>query len=408
MKRKLKQPITMIKKGIYMLIPLILLINSISCKQLTSSTDDHSIYKEIEQQMKVSNTHHKAQLAQQTKSIFPRSVDSVGKIQYVKSTDWTSGFYPGCLWLMYELTKNKDWKKQAKLYTEKIEAEQFNNSNHDIGFKIMCSFGNGFRLTKDPAYREVIIQSAQTLITRFNKNVGCIKSWDHHKERWQYPVIIDNLMNLELLFEASRLSGDPVYRNVAFLHASKTLKNHMRPNGSCFHVVDYNENSGEVIKKNTYQGYADSSSWARGQAWALYGFTMIYRETRQPEFLHQAEKTAQYILHHPNLSKDIIPRWDLDVPNQEQQPHDASAASIIASALYELATYSIEHKKELINKANEIINTLYLNNTNKGKALLLNHSTGNYPKNKEIDQPIIYADYYFLEALNKKNLYNFN
>lgn len=378
----------------------------ISCNEVGNNAD-WAILNDVESCMKISDAMHQKELNPEAKQIFPRSMNEFGEITYVKASDWTSGFYPGCLWLMYELTKNEDWLTRASLYTDKLLSEQYNNRNHDIGFKMMCSFGNGYRLAKYPAYHEVIIKSAQTLITRFDKEVGCIKSWDHHKDKWQYPVIIDNLMNLELLFEASRLSGDPVYYNVAFLHGSKTLENHMRKDGSCFHVVDYDPTTGEVIHKCTHQGYSDSSSWARGQAWALYGFTMIYRETRDEKFLKQAEKTAAYIINHSSLAKDIIPRWDLEAPNLHQQPKDVSAAAIIASALFELSDYSFENKDLFNSYANNILDVLltdsYLNNLDDPSGFLLNHSTGNHPKNKEVDKPIIYADYYFLEALNRKN-----
>lgn len=384
---------------------LVILIITASCNESRYSADKEFV-KDVEAKMLISDQIHKVVLEENTKKIFPRSLDDLGQVRYVTDSDWTSGFYPGCLWLTYELTQNELWKREASLYTEKLLNQQYNNRDHDIGFKIMSSFGNGFRLTKDPAFHEVIIQSARTLTSRFDKKVACIKSWDHYKDKWQYPVIIDNLINLELLFLASRLSGDPVYYNVAVQHANKTLENHMRPDGSCFHVVDYNPSTGEVIKKCTHQGYSDSSSWTRGQAWALYGFTMIYRETHNVKFLKQAEKTAEYILNHPSLAKDIIPKWDLEAANLQEQPKDVSAAAVIASALYELAGYSAENNTKYCKYADTIIQELstdsYLIDQDDSKGFLLNHSTGNFPKNDEIDKPLIYADYYFLEALNRK------
>ncbi|GAF03323.1 glycoside hydrolase family 88 protein [Saccharicrinis fermentans] len=360
--------------------------------------------------MQASYQTHSNVLTNNTKNIFPRSINPDGKIRYVQARDWTSGFYPGMLWLTYDLTKDSQWKHNARLYTEKLENEKLNNRDHDLGFKIMCSYGNGLRITANPAYKDIIIQSAKTLISRFDKKVGCIKSWDHHQEKWQFPVIIDNLMNLELLFTASKLSDDPIYYQVAVSHANKTLANHMREDGSCFHVVDYHPTSGQVMQKCTHQGYADNSSWARGQAWALYGFTMIYRETQDSKFLKQAEKTAQFILNHPSLAKDIIPLWDLDVPQNANEPKDASAAAIIASALYELGSYSKKNRRFYYQKANDIIDSLssqtYFPDNTYQKGFLLQHSTGHKPKNSEINTPLIYADYYYLEALNRKNNLN--
>ena len=358
----------------------------------------------LEKNLYAINKLHSVNLNKNTGIVFPRSSSS-GAIKYVKSNDWTSDFYPGILWLMYDLTRHESWKNQATIYTEKLESQKFNTSNHDIGFKMMCSYGNGLRLTNKKEYRDILLQSAKSLATRFDKNVGCIKSWDHHKDRWQYPVIIDNLMNLELLFTASKISGDPAYYNLAITHATNTLKNQMRENGSCFHVVDYDPVSGEVIEKCTYQGLADSSSWARGQAWALYGFTMIYRESGDIKFLRQAEKTATFILQNKALSDDYIPTWDFDAPAND--PKDASAAAICASALYELSTFTTQYTLQYRDFADKIIASLasdkYMDTDNDKKFFLLKHSTGNKPKNDEIDTPIIYADYYFLESIVRRN-----
>jgi hypothetical protein len=267
---------------------------------------------------------------------------------------------------------------------------------------MMCSFGQGYQLTKDSVYRDILIQSAKTLTKRFNEKVGAIRSWDHNKDKWAFPVIIDNMMNLELLFWASKQTGDRQYYNIAVKHAETTLANHFRADNSSFHVVDYDTLSGNVIKKTTHQGFSNSSAWARGQAWGLYGFTMCYRESGNVSFLYQAEKIADFILHHPNLPADKIPYWDYDAPETPSRPRDVSAAAVTASALYELAQFLPSKKEFYIQSANTILKNLndnYLSKPGQNKGFLLGHSTGSFPQNSEVDVPINYADYYYLEAL---------
>jgi alpha-L-fucosidase len=332
--------------------------------------------------------------------VSPRTLDSM-QLKLVPSRDWTSGFFPGELWFLYDYSGDKEWKKEAQNFTAKIEREKTNGGTHDMGFKIYCSFGQGYRLTKDAHYKDVIIQSAKTLTTRFNPKAGVIRSWDHHKEQWDYPVIIDNMMNLELLFEATKLSGDSSFYNIAVSHANTTMKNHFRSDYSSYHVVDYDTATGGVRKKQTAQGYADESSWARGQAWGLYGFTMCYRETKDKNYLEQAEHIASFILNHPNLPKDMVPYWDFNAPNLPNEPRDASAAAVIASALYELSTYS-KHKDQYRQAADKIVESLtnhYRSPLGENKGFLLLHSTGSKPANSEVDVPLVYADYYYLEAL---------
>ena len=331
--------------------------------------------------------------------VSPRTLDS-SKLKLVSSRDWTSGFFPGELWYLYEYSNDNKWKTQAQNFTANMEREKTNAGTHDMGFKIYCSFGNGYRLTNDPKYKEVIIQSAKTLATRFNPKVGCIRSWDHHKEQWAYPVIIDNMMNLELLFEAAKLSGDRSLYNIAVTHANTTMKNHYRADFSSYHVVDYDTATGRVRQKQTAQGYADESAWARGQAWGLYGFTMCYRETKDNKYLEHAEKIASFILHHPNMPADRVPYWDYNAPQIPDEPRDASAAAITASALYELSTYS--HHADYRKMADKIVASLIKNYrapVGEDKGFLLLHSTGSKPGKSEIDVPLIYADYYYLEAL---------
>lgn len=333
--------------------------------------------------------------------VSPRTIAPDGSLKLIPSNDWTSGFFPGVLWYLYELTGDKKREEQARAFTANIEEEKMNGDTHDMGFKIYCSFGTAYRLTKDPEYKEVIIQAAKTLSTRFNQVVGCIKSWDHNNDKWGYPVIVDNMMNLELLFAATRLSRDSSFYKIAMSHANTTLKNHFRPDFSSYHVLDYDTLTGKVVKKSTHQGFSDESAWARGQAWGLYGFTMCYRETRNPVYLRQAEHIAGFILNNPDLPEDLVPYWDYNAPNIPHEPRDASAAAITASALYELSTYSTNgsyyHKK-----ADQILKSLtknYRSPLGENKGFILLHSTGAKPANSEIDVPIEYADYYYLEAL---------
>jgi unsaturated chondroitin disaccharide hydrolase len=333
--------------------------------------------------------------------VSPRTLDSTGNLKLVSSRDWTSGFFPGILWFLYEYTGNKEWKQNAENFTANIEREKTNGGTHDMGFKVYCSFGSGYYFTKDPHYKDVIIQSAQTLITRFNPKIGCIRSWDQRREQWMFPVIIDNMMNLELLFAATKLTGDSSFYKIAITHANTTMKNHYRTDNSSYHVVDYDTMTGNVRKKQTAQGYADESAWARGQSWGLYGYTMCYRFTKDKKYLEQAEKIASFILNHPNLPKDLVPYWDYNAPNIPNEERDASAAAILASGLYELSTYSKNAKlyKEKANKIVESLTNSYRSAIGESKGFILLHSVGSKPAKSEVDVPLIYGDYYYLEAL---------
>jgi len=331
-------------------------------------------------------------------SFSPRTLVD-GKLKLVSSRDWTSGFFPGELWFLYQYTGKEEWKKAAQTYTARMEREKLNGTTHDMGFKIYCSYGNGYRLTKDAAYRQLIIQAARTLSTRFNPRVGCIRSWDHHKELWGYPVIIDNMMNLELLFEATKLTGDSSFYKIAVSHANTTMRNHYRADYSSFHVVDYDTATGRIVKRMTWQGYSDSSAWARGQAWGLYAYTMCYRETGDKTYLRQAEHIAAYIL--PKLPEDKIPYWDFNAPGIPDEPRDASAAAVIASGLYELSRYSDQGKayRQMADRILQSLTNHYRSEIGASSGFILLHSTGSKPSKSEVDVPINYADYYYLEAL---------
>ena len=349
----------------------------------------------------------------------PRTIGN-GRLKLVSSRDWTSGFFPGVLWMLYAYTGKPEWRREAEAFTAPEERESVNGTTHDVGVKVFNSFGAGYRITRDTAYRRVIITAARTLGTRFNPKIGAIRSWDHHRELWQFPVIIDNMMNLELLFEATRLTGDSSFYRIAVSHANTTMKNHFRPDYSSYHVVEYDTITGQVRRRMTWQGYADSSAWARGQSWGLYGYTMCYRYTRDPAYLRQAEHIAAFILHHPRLPADKVPYWDFDAPGiprrrgdrvvagaqvvtaaQTGEPRDASAAAVLASGLYELSRYST-HGTLYRKTADTILASLtdhYRAPIGEDKGFILLHSTGTKPTNTEVDEPLSYADYYYLEAI---------
>ena len=337
--------------------------------------------------------------------VLPRSFEH-GKMTTSSSRWWTSGFFPGILWYLYENNHSKELLHYARLYTARVEKEKYNTRNHDVGFMLYCSFGNGFRLTNDTAYKEVLLQGAQSLSTRYRSNVGLIRSWDSKQDIWEYPVIIDNMMNLELLLWAANASGNEYLRDITISHADKTMENHYRRDMSCYHVVSYDTITGLPHTKQTHQGYADESAWSRGQAWGLYGYTLMYRETKNKKYLDLANKIADFMINHPNMPDDFIPYWDFDAPNIPNEPRDASTAAIMASALIELSDYMVERKalqKKYLNIAEKQIRSLasskYTAKLGENGDFILMHCTGNYPENSEIDAPLTYADYYYVEAL---------
>lgn len=334
---------------------------------------------------------------------YPRATADDGTLHLCKSDWWTSGFYPGSLWFLYEFSRDSLLLMDAEARTLPLAKEANNKSTHDLGFMLFNSFGNGYRLTKNPYYKSVLLEGVQSLVSRFNPKIGCIQSWDAN-EKWDFPVIIDNMMNLEYLFWATRETGDSSFYRIAVSHTDKTLENHFRPDHSSYHVVAYDTVNGHVTTRQTHQGYADDSAWARGQAWGLYGYTMVYRETGDPRYLEQARSIADYLLDHPNLPEDYIFYWDLDGPNIPDEERDASAAAIICSALVELSEYcGKEDRDRYLAVAERILTSLaspnyraYLGENNN---FILKHSVGAKPFGGEVDVPLIYADYYYIEAL---------
>ncbi len=338
-------------------------------------------------------------------SLLPRSIKAGETAwRFVPVRDWTSGFWPGALWYLFEYTGDEKWKTAAGRFTRMLTPLSTHPAqDHDLGFQVYCSFGNGYRLTKDPEYKAVLLRTADTLATLFNPKVGTILSWPWMKQDsgWTHNTIVDNMMNLELLFWASKNGGPHRLYDIAVRHAETTMRNHFRPDYSAYHVMLYNDSTGARIRGRTHQGYADESMWARGQAWAIYGFTMTYRETRDPKFLDFAQKIAGIYL--KRLPADLVPYWDFDAPNIPDEPKDASAAAIVASALLELSTLvqdpaAAENYRATAEKILATLSGEPYQSRAKNSAFLL-HCTGHKPGGSEIDVSIIYADYYYLEAM---------
>ena len=330
-------------------------------------------------------------------------------------TDWTAGFFPGTLWYLYTYTGEDTWKTRAEKATALMEGEQNNAFDHDIGFKMYSCFGNGYLLTGNKAYRHIIFRSAKTLTSRYSYKTGLIMSWEPDVKRdWLFPVIIDNMINLELLMEAYKMSGDTTLRHIAVSHADKTMKYHYRKDMSCPHVVDYEPETGAMRKYDWNNGSDDTahSTWSRGQSWGLYGFTMMYRETGDRKYLQHAEKIADFLLSHPNMPEDMIPYWDYSAPERSKM-RDASA--VMASALMELSTYSARGKKYFEageKQLKSLSSPAYLAKPGTHKNFILMHATGNLLRNSELDGALSYADYYYMEGLlrylrliNGKELY---
>ena len=333
-------------------------------------------------------------------SRLPRSIQR----GMVEPADWTVGFFPGTLWYLYAYTNDSIWKARAEQATGLLVKEQFNAFDHDIGFKMYCSYGNGWLLTHKKEYQSIIFRSAKTLSSRYSYKTGLIMSWEPDEKRdWQFPVIIDNMMNLELMMEAYKLSGDTTLQHIAISHADKTMKCHYRENRSCPHVVDYNAETGELRKFDWNNGSDDTkvSTWSRGQSWGLYGFTMMYRETGDRKYLQHAERIADFLLSHPNMPEDLVPYWDYSAIHRSKM-RDASAAAIMASALMELSTYSAQGKK-YFNAGEKQLKSLsspeYLAEPGTHKFFILKHATGNFLRNSELDGALSYADYYYIEGL---------
>jgi len=335
--------------------------------------------------------------------LLPRTIDTTGTLVTSKSSWWCSGFFPGTLWYLYENTNDQKFRDAAAEMTSRIEKEKFNKGTHDLGFMLYCSFGNGLRLTGEESYKEVLMTGAGSLATRFRPQIGCIQSWNTRRG-WQCPVIIDNMMNLEFLMWAFKHSGDSSFYNICVTHSDTTIKNHFRPDFSSYHVVSYDTVTGKVEKRQTHQGYSDESAWARGQVWGLYGYTVMYRLTEQERYLDQALKIADFLINHPNMPEDKIPYWDFNAPGIPNALRDASAGAIMASALIELSGFAGPEKSMIYKSiAEKQIRSLaspeYLARPGENGNFILKHGVGHLPGNSEVDVPLTYGDYYFVEAL---------
>lgn len=328
------------------------------------------------------------------------SADKLGKLRTCDVYDWTSGFFPGSLWLAYELTGDERLLLDAVDYTNKMLPATFYTGTHDLGFMVGCSYGNALRLCPNDSLKTVIIRTADNLASRFNPEIGAIRSWDFGP--WNFPVIIDNMMNLELLFQASKLTGDNKYKDIAIRHADKTMACHFRPDMTSYHVVSYNPD-GSIETRQTFQGRSDESAWARGQAWGVYGYTVCYRETGDKKYLEFAQKIADMIISRVK-TEDHIPLWDYDAPNLPTTPRDASAAAVTSSALFELCGYLPDGQK-YFDYAESILRSLsspeYLAEIGTNCGFILKHSTGSLAHGSEIDVPLNYADYYYLESIKR-------
>lgn len=335
-------------------------------------------------------------------------------LQTIRYDHWVSGFFPGVLWMLYENSQCRDagLRQYAEMYTNRVEPARRVTNTHDLGFMLYCSFGQGYRLTGNTHYRDVIIEGTQSLLTRWNEKLGVIKSWNSNS-RWQYPVIIDNMMNLEMLCFMTRETGDRRYERIAEKHAQTTIRNHFREDYSTFHVVSYDTITGQPHAKNTAQGYADGSSWSRGQAWGLYGYTMMYRETLNPIYLEQARNIGRFLMNHPRLPEDKVPYWDYDAPGipvkgkkapKQVALRDASAAAVMASALIELSQLDpSDMAPKWLCLAEQQLRTLsspeYLAAEGEQAGFIIKHGVGHLQAGAEVDVPLTYGDYYYVEAL---------
>ena len=376
---------------------------SCSAQKMGSYKKNKKLLQTIEQNFKDAGEQYKVLAKNLPADKFPKTFfPATGQYEFSNSGWWCSGFYPGTLLYLYQQTKDNTLYTEAERILKVLEKEKNNTTTHDLGFMMFCSFGNANKIEPKSEYKEILLTSAKSLASRFNPKVGCIKSWDGKAN--EYLVIIDNMMNLELLFWATRVSGDSSFYKIAVTHANTTMKNHFRSDYSSYHVINYNSETGAVQQKKTAQGAADESAWARGQAWGLYGFTVMYRETKDPKYLEQANHIANFILSNPNLPADNIPFWDFNAPGIPNALRDASAASIMASALLELSNYTDRKKSKKYMASAETILRSLSNDAYKAAAgtnggFIIQHGVGHMPNKTEIDVPLTYADYYFVEAM---------
>ena len=387
-----------------MVLGLILFLNL----QLKAQTIDRNQKMKtlISQNFAFADSQYSYLMSKVLQDKMPQSFDAkTNQLLSREITWWCTGFYPGSLLYIYEQTKDEKIKTEALRALKVIEPNQTYTGNHDLGFMMFCSFGNAYRLFKDETYKQIIFRSAESLSTRYRPTMKAIQSWNKNKY-FNCPVIIDNMMNLEMLNWVSQHGGDPKFQQIAETHSNTSMKEFYRPDYSSFHVVDFDETTGKVIRKTTHQGAANTSAWSRGQAWGLYGFITMYRDTKKEAYLTLAKNIAEFYLNHPNLPSDFVPYWDFDAGQQPLAYRDASAAAITASALMELGQFTKgEQKEKYINASVKMLESLS-NETYRAKygengGFIIKHCVGALTLNSEIDVPLVYADYYFLEALKR-------
>jgi rhamnogalacturonyl hydrolase YesR len=391
-------------KNIFKLLLYLLLLMNMGCSKYEDFAKGTPLPQMLDKDFTDADAQYKFLMQSLPSGLFPRTYQN-GSLITTDATWWASGFFPGSLFYIYEQTKDQALYDEAKKMLDLLAPQQYNTTTHDLGFMMYCSFGNALRFDSGNAeYKQILINSAKSLATRFNPKVGCIKSWDSRPS--DFLVIIDNMMNLELLFWATKETGDSSYYKMAVSHADMTMKNHFRPDYSSYHVVNYNPETGAVVQRFTEQGYSDNSAWARGQSWGLYGFTMVYRETKDPKYLDQANNIAHFILTNIHLPGDKIPYWDYDAPDIPNALRDASAAAIMASAFVELSHYvDGDLSTQYLNAADTILSNLsyskYRAAPGDNGGYILMHGVGGFPQHSEVDVPLNYSDYYFLEALKR-------
>lgn len=387
------------RKFMHYVLTLVIMLGCV-----TTISAQESLSEMIERSLSVARSQSllMAKTLENQSGVFPRSFEK-GNLVTSDYRWWCSGFFPGVLWQLYGDNGDAELRRYAELFTDRAEPVKKMKDTHDLGFMLYCSFGHGYHLTGNKRYLDIIEEGTASLLTRFDSKLGVIKSWESGP-RWKYPVIIDNMMNLEMLCFMTRETNNRYFVQVAEQHADVTIKNHFRNDYSTFHVVSYDPATGEPHAKNTAQGYADNSAWARGQAWGLYGYTMMYRETLQPRYLEQAQRIAHFIANHHSFPEDGIPYWDFDAPDIPNAPRDASAGAIMASAFIELSQLDpTPDAARWLSIAQKQLRTLsspaYLAQKGEIGGFILKHSVGALPANSEVDVPLTYADYYYIEAL---------
>lgn len=339
--------------------------------------------------------------------MMPRNIcdrDSVWNCRPACPEEWCSGFWPGVIWNAYRASGDTAFLVKADAYTRALDTIVARPVfDHDLGFLMYCSYGTGYQLNNNPEYKNILLQTADSLATLYNPAVGTILAWPRNMDMFGgHNTIMDTMINLELLFWAARNGGSHDLYDIAVNHAKTTMAHHFRPDYTAYHVAVYDPVDGHFIRGCTHQGYSDDSMWARGQTWAIYGYTVVYRETRDPQFLEFAEHVADVYL--DRLPADHVPYWDFNDPAIPNAPRDASAAAVAASALIELSDYAdADHSERYLTEATEMLASLSSDKYKSGdrNSAFLLHSVGHHPAGSEIDASIIYADYYYIEALNR-------